>query len=60
MCDDGQTPWKARLAYPTYGVLGFDFAIASGPFEGPAIVIPPALPGGYLLWASVPLGLILT
>jgi hypothetical protein len=31
-------------------LLGFDFdRLRSGPFEGPAIVKPPALPGGYLL-----------
>ena len=31
MCDDGQPSLKARLAYPTHGVLGFDFAIAVRP-----------------------------
>jgi len=35
-------------------VLGFDFdRLRSGPFEGPAIVKPPALPRGYLLFLLV-------
>ena len=31
------------ITYPKYGGLDFN-RLRSGPFEGPAIVIPPALP----------------